>query len=253
MDKNRLWIIGSVLLMAVVLSLGWFIGVAPQLAAVATADAQRAQVQTLNAQHQATLAQLKRDFAHLSVLKGQLADLSRSVPADSAMSAFVDEVNALAATTGVTVTGVSVADAKPYAPVAPPAASGGATPTGTPSPSPSSPAATPTPTPSPTAVAGMPPITSSELDSKNFSSLAITLDVAGSYDQVLSFVDGIQSGERLFLVSGITTEPGTGKGGTTAPNPTGAQKATISGLVYVVTPDGQTAGSTPNPTPTPSH
>ena len=124
MDKNRLWLIGSVLVMAIVVGLGWFLGIAPQLASVAAADAQRAGVEQVNVQHEATLAQLKKDYANLGALNGQLASLSESVPSDTAMPAFVDEINAIASSTGVTVTGFAVADAKPYEPVSPPAGRG---------------------------------------------------------------------------------------------------------------------------------
>lgn len=250
MDKNRLWTIGSVLVMAIVVGLGWFLGIAPQVAGVAAADAQRAGVEQTNVQHEATLAQLKKDYARLGVLNGQLASLSQSVPGDTAMPAFVDEINAIASGAGVTITGFSVADAQPYAAVAPPAAAAVPSPassTATPAPS-ATPAATPTPAPSPTAVAGMPPVTSPKLTSANFSSLAVTLNVQGEYQQILSFVHGVQQGKRLFLVSGITTTAAAVAGpsnsaGTAA---TGSQSATISGLVYVVTPDG-TSTATPDP------
>jgi Tfp pilus assembly protein PilO len=249
MDKNRLWIIGSVLVMAIVVGLGWFLAIAPQLASAAAADAQRAGVEQANAQHEATLARLKKDYANLGALNGQLASLSESVPSDTAMPAFVNEINAIAASAGVTITGFSVADAKPYAPVSPPAvaAPAGATPSSTATPSPSAtPAATPTPAPTP--VAGMPPVTSPKLTSANFSSLAVTLNIQGDYQQILSFVNGVQSGKRLFLVSGITT---TGAAGPSSPGKqaAGSENATISGLVYVVIP-GAPSTSTPAPAAT---
>lgn len=253
MDRNRLWLIGSVLLMVVAVALGWFVGVAPQLSAIAAADAQRAQVQQLNARHQATLARLKKDFAQLGVLQGRLADLSGSVPGDSASSAFVDEVDSVAGSAGVTVTGVSIADAQPYVPVSPPASGGGsggqpsltasAPPSASPAASPT-PTPAPTPAPAPTPVAGMPPVTSPELTSSNFSSLAVTLSVSGGYAQILAFVDGMQSAKRLFLVDGITTAPvqsaGSGAGAA------GSQTATVSGLLYVVSSDGSAGAATPS-------
>lgn len=253
MDKNRLWLIGSVLLMVVAVALGWFVGVAPQLSAIASADAQRAQVQQLNAHHQATLDRLRKDFADLGALNGRLTELSGSVPGDSASSAFVDEVDSVAGSAGVTVTGVSIADAQPYVPVSPPASGGGSggqsssTGSAAPSASPAaSPTSTPAPTPAPAAtpVAGMPPVTSSELTSSNFSSLAVTLSVSGGYAQILAFVDGMQSAKRLFLVDGITTAPvqsaGSGAGAA------GSQTATVSGLLYVVSTDGSAGAATPS-------
>lgn len=235
MDKNKLWIIGSVLVMVVVLALGWFVGIAPQLGNAATATLQRVDVQALNATQEATLAKLKKDYANIGKLDAQLADLSQSVPSDSDIPAFYDEVDAIGAASGVTVAGITVADAKPYEPVSAPAPAGGAatpTPTSTATPSPEATPA-PTSTPAPTAVPGMPPKTSPNLTSANFSSLAVTLTVKGTYAQALDFVNGIQQGKRLFLVDGITTSP-SGESGSTAAG--AGQTATITGLIFVVTP-----------------
>lgn len=246
MDKNKIWIVGSVLLIVVALGLGWFLGIAPQLAAAATAESQRADVQALNAKQEATLASLKKDYADIDALNAQLSDLSASVPSDSAIPAFVDEVDALGSAAGVTVAGIAVADAKPYEPVSPPAPTGGAatpSPTATPSPG-ATPA--PTPTAAPTPVAGMPPVTSSKLTSVNFSSLAVTLTVKGTYAQALAFVNGIQTGERLFLVSGISTSTAS-SGGTAGKPGAGVESTTVSGLIFVVTPSRPT--STPTPAP----
>ncbi|WP_431218737.1 hypothetical protein [Leifsonia xyli] len=124
MDKNKLWIIGSVLVMVVVLALGWFLGVAPQLANAASAEVQAVGVRSLNDTQEATLAKLKKDYANLGGLNAKLADLSQSVPSDTAIPAFVDEVDAIGAGAGVTVSGISVADAKPYEPVSAPAPAG---------------------------------------------------------------------------------------------------------------------------------
>lgn len=248
MDKNKIWIAGSVLLMVVALGLGWFLGVEPQLSSAAVAESQRASVQALNVQQEATLASLKKNFANMNALKAQLADLSESVPSDTAIPAFVDEVDAIGSSTGVTVAGIAVADAKPYTPVSPPAPTGGAatpTPTATPSPG-ATPTATPTPTP--TAVPGMPPVTSSKLTSANFSSLAVTLTVKGTYGQALAFVNGLQTGKRLFLVNGINTTTATSSSGSAKAAP-GEETTTVNGLIFVVT---TTPTGTPTPTPTPS-
>lgn len=246
MDKNKIWIAGSVLLMVVALVLGWFLGIAPQLASAATAETQRAGVQALNAKQEATLASLKKDYENIDALNGQLSDLAQSVPSDTAIPAFVDEVDGIGSATGVTVAGIAVADAKPYEPVSPPAATGAAatpSPTATPTPG-----ATPTasPTPVPTAVAGMPPVTSSKLTSANFSSLAVTLTVKGTYAQGLAFVNGIQTGKRLFLVSGITTSAASSGSGTASKPSAGEETITVTGLIFVVTPTSPTAAPTPS-------
>ena len=49
MDKNRLWIIGAVVVMVAIVALGWVVAIQPQLDAAAAADAQRATVDATNA------------------------------------------------------------------------------------------------------------------------------------------------------------------------------------------------------------
>ena len=44
----------------------------------------------------------------------------------------------------------------------------------------------------------------------------------------LNFVDGLQTGKRLFLVSGLTTKP--------SEDVSGAVDAVISGYIYVLVP-----------------
>ena len=228
MDKNRLWMIGSVLVMVLVLVLGVVVGIMPQLAAKATADTERASVETSNAGQSQVLAQLKKDFEGIEALKDELAPLSASVPSGTEMPAFVNQLDALAIETQVTLTGITVADAVPYAPVAAPVeaevvAESGSTPT-------------PTPSPSEAAIepgAGVPPVTNSQITGDNFASLAVTVSVKGSYGNALRFVNGLQTGKRLFLVSGLTTTLETADEGAAS---TGDVTATVVGLVYVLVP-----------------
>lgn len=225
MNKNRLWVIASVLVMVLVLVLGVVVGIQPQLAATAAANEQRASVEASNAGQAAVLAQLKKDYAGIDKLKEELAPLSDSVPQGTEMPAFVNQLDALAGASQVTLTGITVADAVPYAPVAAPAVApvvtGGATP---------APAPTPAPTPAPSATApaaGVPPVTNPQITAENFASLAVSISVSGSYGNALNFVNGLQTGKRLFLVSGLRTTPG---------DTPGIVTATITGLVYVLVP-----------------
>lgn len=223
MDKNRLWVIGSVLAMVVVVVLGWLVGIQPQLDAISTSANEQATVDVTNAGHAARLAKLKEDFKDIGKLKAELAPLDASVPTGTEIPAFVDQLDALAGGTQVTLLGITVADAKPYTPVADPTApvadSGSAS---TPAPS-----ATPTSAPAPTT--GVPPFTNTKISANNFAALAVQITVKGDYTNVLNFVNGLQVGTRLFLVTGLTTAAA-------ADNP-GAVEANISGLIYaLVTP-----------------
>jgi len=244
-DKNRLWVIGSVLVMAVVVAFGWLLGVQPQLAAISAADNERATVEATNASHEVLLAKLKNDFKDIDRLNTQLASLSQSVPSGTDIPPFVDQLDALAGKEGVSLTGITVSDAQPYTPVVAPAApvaapAAGSTPTPTPTPAPSPGATT---APAPVLTAGVPPVTSTKITAENFAAMAVQITIKGSYSKVLNFVHGLQTGTRLFLVSGLTTTASdpvladTSKSpsaSTATPDTKGGVSATISGLVYVL-------------------
>lgn len=234
MDKNKLWMIGAVIVMAVIVAGGWTLGVQPQLAISASANAQRATVQTSNADSEIALAKLERDYKALPSLKSQLASLTRSIPTGTEIPAFVDELNALAATDSVTVDGMTVSDAQPYVAVTPPTATAasttGTSSTATPSPS-------PTPTPAPTAAAspptaGVPPVTNPLITPDNFVAIPVQVTISGSYANVLEFVHGLQTSSRLFLITTLSSAASS-----TTP---GLVDGKIGGLVYVLVP-GATA------------
>jgi Tfp pilus assembly protein PilO len=223
MDKNRLWVIGSVVVMVAVVALGWVLGIQPQLSAATEANSQRATVAQTNAAQEASLAKLKEDYKSIGKLNEQLAALDESVPSGTDAPDYVNQLDALAAASQVTLKGLTVADAQAYTPVAPvapaaPAASGDA-------------AATPTPTEAPALVAapGSPPVTNAKITAENFASLAVQITVSGPYTNVLNFVNGLQTGKRLFLVTGLAT--------TAVADSPGVVDGTISGLIYsIVTP-----------------
>jgi Tfp pilus assembly protein PilO len=223
-----MWIIGAVLALGVVAGMGWFLGIQPQLTAAAMADDERATVAAANLTSEATLAKLKSDYSNLSTLKEDLTSLSQSVPNGSEIPAFVNELNALVVTHGVTFVNMSVADAQPYTPAVPPA------------PATSSSTATPTPTPTASATpapvaptAGVPPVANALITPTNFASIPVALTISGGYGNVLDFVKGLQTGSRLFMITSLSTAAST-QG---AP---GTVDGTISGLIYVLIPPGTT-------------
>lgn len=230
MDKTRLWMIGSVIVMVALVALGWVVGIQPQLDQAAAADTQTAQVDQTIAANTAVLDRLKKDSANLPALKKTLASLAVSVPTESANAAFMDELNGFAATNGVVISGWAIADGQPYAaPAAPaaPVASTGSSAASTATPSPS---ATPTPAPTATAapapVAGMPPVVSPLITAQNFTVVPVSFTVTGGYPNVVAFLHAAQTGQRLFLVDGLST----------APASTGAGvDAKITGYTYVLT------------------
>lgn len=230
MDKTRLWMIGSVIVMVALVALGWVVGIQPQFDQAAAADTQTAQVDQTIAANTAVLDRLKKDSANLPALKKTLASLAASVPTESANAAFMDELNGFAAANGVVISGWAIADGQPYAaPAAPaaPVASTGSSAASTATPSPS---ATPTPAPTSTAapvpVAGMPPVVSPLITAQNFTVVPVSFTVTGGYTNVVAFLHAAQTGQRLFLVDGFSSGPASGGAGV---------DAKITGYTYVLT------------------
>lgn len=188
MGKARMWILGAAAAMAVLLIGGWMLGVSPLLTQVTAANAQTASIQSSNTNTEAQLATLKTQYASISTLQDQLDALRLSVPEQEAASAFLNEVNATAAATGVTVQTVSIDSATLY--------SGGAAATATTG------TTTSTATPAPVATTGAtatPTVTSNGL-----VLIPVNVTVAGSFSDDQAFVTQLQSGARLLSSSGMT-------------------------------------------------
>ena len=210
MDKNKLWLIGSVLVTSVIVVLGVLLGVQPQLDSMNVADTSRAAVQSTNAGHVALLARLKHDFEDLDALTATAEALAESVPSGSAMPAFVDQLDAQAQAVGLTLTGMTVTEAQAYVPIVPVADA----------------AAVP---------AALPAAPAALITASNFAAFPLQITVTGTYAQVLEFVASLQSGGRLFLVHGIDTAQASGE--------ETLVDATISGLVYsLVAPAAASVG-----------
>ncbi|MFF2053035.1 hypothetical protein ACFVU2_15650 [Leifsonia sp. NPDC058194] len=227
MDKNRLWLIGAVLVMVVVVAGGWFLGIQPQLVTAATAEAQRAQVAAVNAQQTAALEKLKSDYAQLPDLKSDLATLRASIPQGTDLPTFVDQVTELCASTGATFTGYTTAASLPYALASTTGAATTKTPASTSTSSPQ-PTAAATPAPTSTPEPGAPPVTNRLVTDQNFVATPLTVTVQGGYANVLAFMRGLQTGKRLFLVTNLETSASTEE------NAAGMFDATISGLIYSI-------------------
>lgn len=224
MNHSKLWLIGSVLVTSVIVVLGWLLGIAPQLDSMNAANASRAAVQATNAGHVALLARLKHDFANLDALTTTADALAESVPSGSAMPALVDQLDAEALAAGLTLTGMTVTEAVAYAPIVPvaamvPAATDAAATDAAPAPA-------VVPAVAPAALAALPATSAvaTEVSAANFAAFPLQVTVTGSYAEVLDFVSRLQSGSRLFLVSGLDTAR--------APGLPGLVNATVSGLVY---------------------
>jgi len=240
----------TILMMVVLVVAGYLLVAQPQLAAASTANDTLTTVNGQIASSQATIARLKIEQKKLPSLKAQLAKLRQSIPLQAEISAYIDSLNALAGSTGVAITGIKVENAVAYvppvvlAPVTPAAGAGAATPSPTPTAS-----AEPTAPATPTAWA---PTTDPLITAANFVAIPVTISTTGEWPATQAFINGLQRGSRLYLVTGIETSVAsadTGSGGITA---------VINGYVYVLLDpkgaalDKKGGSATPTPTPTPT-
>lgn len=212
MNKNRMWVIGAILAMVVIVAGGWLIGIAPQLAVAVSANTDRANVVATNTRNEILLAKLKRDYQNIDALKNHVSTLRESVPSSADISSFVTELNSLANARKVTLKSIAVSDAKPYTPTT------------------QAPAAKNTPASSLQ--------TNPKITSTNFVTIPVQIAVTGDYGKVLDFVNDVQLGRRLFLVSTLSSTGSTNSKGIKG-NPTtsgGAQKVdcSITGYIYVL-------------------
>jgi Tfp pilus assembly protein PilO len=246
MSKTRIWTIGAVALVLVLLIAGWELGVSPTLTSITAANSQTATIQTGNAASQAQLANLQVQFKGISKLKKALAKLRESIPEDEGASAFLNEMATMCSTSGVSLTTITLAAATVYD--APTSATAPAA-TGT--------DATSTETPAPAAAATTTPAaTTPAASASGLVMIPVTISVTGAFDAVRDFVDLAQNGTRLLYASQVDYSSGTD----------GTVSATITGSIFALQgtsdtptqkvstlPDSTpTPTATPTPTPTPT-
>jgi Tfp pilus assembly protein PilO len=235
-DRNRIKMIIAALSGVAVLALGFLLGVQPQLASASAAAEQRASVEEQNEGLKATLAQLVAENDQLAALTADRDARRASVPDGADMPALIRQLDEIADAAGVPVTSFTTADAVSYempaSATAPAADAPAAESTDGATAAPAEAAAPVAPT----------TFTDPAVTAANFSTIAVTVDVEGSYDQALDFVDRLQKGSRLFLVTTITsTESEAGAEGDAEAAP-GAQTWTVGGLVFVLQ-DGDDASA----------
>lgn len=184
MERNRLLMIGAGLATAVVIILGFVIGVSPQLRAAADARTQDASVTAQNEVLRSGLVALKVKDSKMKSLTTQLTELQSSVPTDADAPAFIDEIYAMAQKSGVSIASYGMSDAQAY--VAPaPAADSSSTANATAGVAPSAPV----------------PVTNAAITSANFSIIPVTINVGGTYAQALDFLAALHNGDRMMLVT----------------------------------------------------
>src|SRR5690606_26277867 len=110
MDKTKIWILASAIVMVGILALGWFVGVDPQLKAKASTDEQRVSVEAQNTATELAIVKLKKDFESIDELKTELAGLRSSIPAAGELPDFLTQLDNLAAGSKTKVISLTVSE-----------------------------------------------------------------------------------------------------------------------------------------------
>ncbi len=200
-SSNRLWIIGSMLLTIAIVAMGWMLGISPKLSEAGAADQQLAAAQSQNVVHETELATIKKQFEQLPELKSQLSTLRASIPADDALSSFLDELHALEQQNKVSLTDFKAGDGQPYTPVK--------------------------------SIVSTVSTTNPLVTPENFVAIGVGVTVTGDNANIMSFINGVQTGPRLFLVTTLKLDQPKAETATSKATPA-AYEATITGLVYVL-------------------
>jgi len=202
---TKWWLVGAILVIVLVVSAGFTLGVSPKLDELSASRATRTAALAQNEVYELQLAALQREFDSLETVQNELAVLREAIPEGAALPAFVGQLEAIAGRTSVTLTEFSSADALPYAPVVPDATVPDAT----------------------VPDATVPDAPSALVTTDNFVAVPVTISVTGSFDAVLQFLEGLQNGQRLMTVTSFSS-------GTPSADAPGRVTGQIAGIVYVL-------------------
>lgn len=209
--KSSTWVVGAAVLSLVIIALSWFLLASPTLdeADVAHVDAEAAELR--NGQLRVQNAALKKEFERLPELEAELAALQQNVPATPLLTEYNLVVGQTAQSRAVTVLNVETGPAVEVMPVA--------------------------------AIAGE---TATEVEATagdgvgGLYAIPLTIGVLGTYDNTTLFLDDLQQANpRLLSINGLTIE-GQDEAEASGGRPATAQgdaEQTITGFVYVLSPD----------------
>ena len=211
MNLNRIWVLGSAMVMVALVAGGYFLGISPMLASAAASDSARTGVQQQNAGYEAELASLKTAYEGIATRRIELVAAQVIVPSVVDDPSFVGELHELQAVSGATIAGFTVSDDRGYAPtvveVPEPTAEETAAAEDGEAPADTATDGSTASTTADTAPAQIstPAIPGAELmTAENLIATPYTVSVTGSLEQTQAFVSGLQRGSRLFLVTKLT-------------------------------------------------
>lgn len=222
MNRVRLTYLAATILSLGILAIGYVLGISPLLTSAGSAALERVSIETTNESLSQRLIELEQAQRDIGTHTTTLGALREKVPASGEYDAYIDQLSALAAATGVTLQKITFGDAVPFgaatAPVAPAPSEGEATPA---TPVPTDPAATPAPTE---------PIAPAGAAAGQLLSLPVQVGVVGLGESVRAFTDALQQGGRYTLVTKVSLTSDEGAGDVLAAEST----AVIDGFIWAL-------------------
>lgn len=241
MKSNRLWAIGTVIIVAAVVGLGWILGISPKLAEAAQTSTAADQVDAENLSLQQQIIALKAAYENIDIVREELDGLEESMPPTDDLPDFIREINTLANKNGVTIDAITLGAYDVFVS---------------------------------SSASAIPEVAAAEASmGESLVKLKMTLKFTGSDTAIVAFNEDLQTGDgRLFLVTNFVVQEGTS---TTQPPPVETVdgevveetevtfNGEVSGFLYIVINpnvefdadeevDVDTGTETPTPTPTPT-
>ena len=207
MNTTRIWVVATVVLSIGLLLGGWFLGVQPKLVEAGTAELQRVDAVALNVTNEQTLAELKEQFESLDAIEAELAAVQKAMPYRLDAPTLLVQLNALSGTTGVSVTEIKFEEPRAYGAPVPVAAPVAETPAEGDTEATEEAPIEPVAAVAPVAPVTPPTVTDARITAANFVAVPMSVSVLGTYNTTQAYVRSLQSGERLFLVTGLTLNP----------------------------------------------
>lgn len=223
--KTRAWVAGTVVACLLLTVAAWFLLIAPQRAEAADLRDQAVAAADNNALLELRIAELKAEFAELPQRQAELAVVKKALPEEAQMPTLVRDLDALAATSGVTLMSLTPSPAVPVVTAAPAA-----------------PATADPATPDPAAdadSAAAPDAAPAAAATEALLSVPVSISVVGNFFNAEVFLRGLQEElSRDYLVNGLNVvaeTAGEASGGKPAVN-NGDVTMTVTGSVFVLVP-----------------
>jgi hypothetical protein len=206
MNTNRIFALGTVVAIAAIVGLGWFVGLSPLLASAALADQERLMVEQTNQAQQATLASMKSDFERLDEIVADLDALRVAIPSEVDSDVIYAYLARIQDGVPVRVETIITGEAVPYGVSAD----------------------------APDAVPGEAGTTAGVAQFEGLYTIPVTITFPRGTDaaDIITLVGAMQNGPRIFLVTAITR-----------PASSDGSAGTVTAYMFVMAERDDTPGS----------